>query len=114
MGLTTKAGLAVRLCFFSSGFLGHGAAECVVAPVEGHLIQKRVISFRRASVILQQLRMSMHTEAAEVLLERRGCAGVITLNRLNALSLNMIQQIYPQLKKWKQDLDTFLIIIKGA
>lgn len=59
----------------------------------------------------------MHTEAAEVLLERRGCGGVITLNRpkfLNALSLNMIRQIYPQLKTWEQDPDTFLIIIKGA
>uniref|UniRef100_E0CX19 3-hydroxyisobutyryl-CoA hydrolase n=1 Tax=Mus musculus TaxID=10090 RepID=E0CX19_MOUSE len=77
----------------------------------------RVSSFRRASVILQHLRMSMHTEAAEVLLERRGCGGVITLNRpkfLNALSLNMIRQIYPQLKTWEQDPDTFLIIIKGA
>lgn len=45
--------------------------------------------------------MSVHTEAPEVLLERRGCAGVITLNRpksLNALSLSMIRQIYPQLK----------------
>ncbi|CAH6791610.1 Hibch [Phodopus roborovskii] len=74
-------------------------------------------SLRRASVILQHLRMSMHTEAAEVLLERRGCAGVITLNRpkfLNALSLSMIRQIYPQLKKWEQDSETFLIIIKGA
>lgn len=61
--------------------------------------------------------MSKHTETAEVLLERRGCAGVITLNRpklLNALSLNMIRQIYPQLKKWERDPDTFLIIIKGA
>ncbi|XP_031223275.1 3-hydroxyisobutyryl-CoA hydrolase, mitochondrial isoform X4 [Mastomys coucha] len=77
----------------------------------------RFSSCRRASVILQHLRMSVHTEAAEVLLERRGCAGVITLNRpkfLNALSLNMIRQIYPQLKKWEQDPDTFLIIIKGA
>lgn len=46
--------------------------------------------------------MSKHTDAAaEVLLERKGCAGVITLNRpkfLNALNLSMIQQIYPQLK----------------
>jgi hypothetical protein len=46
--------------------------------------------------------MSKHTEAAgEVLLERKGCAGVITLNRpklLNALTQNMIRQIYPQLK----------------
>ncbi|XP_057600489.1 3-hydroxyisobutyryl-CoA hydrolase, mitochondrial isoform X2 [Hippopotamus amphibius kiboko] len=63
-------------------------------------------------------RMSMHTDAAaEVLLERKGCAGVITLNRpkfLNALNFSMIQQIYPQLKKWEQDPETFLIIIKGA
>lgn len=47
-------------------------------------------------------KLSAHTDAAgEVLLERRGCAGVITLNRpkaLNALNLNMIRQIYPQLK----------------
>ncbi|CAO2616134.1 3-hydroxyisobutyryl-CoA hydrolase, mitochondrial [Lemmus lemmus] len=63
------------------------------------------------------MRQSVHTEAPEVLLERRGCAGVITLNRpkfLNALSLNMIRQIYPQLKKWEQDPETFLILIKGA
>ena len=46
--------------------------------------------------------MSNHTDAAaEVLLERKGCAGVITLNRprfLNTLTLNMIRQIYAQLK----------------
>lgn len=62
--------------------------------------------------------MSKHTATAgEVLLERRGCAGVITLNRpkfLNALTLNMIRQIYAQLKKWEQDPETFLIIIKGT
>lgn len=61
--------------------------------------------------------MSNHTDAAEVLFERKGCAGVITLNRpklLNALSFNMIRQIYPKLKKWEQDPETFLIIIKGA
>lgn len=37
----------------------------------------------------------------EVLLEKVGNAGVITMNRpkvLNALSLTMIRQIYPQLK----------------
>lgn len=56
-------------------------------------------------------------DAAEVLLERKGCAGVITLNRpkvLNALSLDMIRRIYLQLKKWEQDPETLLIIIKGA
>lgn len=44
--------------------------------------------------------MSSRAEA-EVLLEKVGCAGVITMNRpkvLNALNLSMIRQIYPQLK----------------
>lgn len=44
--------------------------------------------------------MSSRAEA-EVLLERVGCAGVITINRpkvLNALNLSMIRQVYPQLK----------------
>uniref|UniRef100_A0A8C6TCX8 3-hydroxyisobutyryl-CoA hydrolase n=1 Tax=Neogobius melanostomus TaxID=47308 RepID=A0A8C6TCX8_9GOBI len=39
----------------------------------------------------------------EVLLQRVGRAGVITMNRpkvLNALNLSMIRQIYPQLKVW--------------
>ncbi|XP_045415529.1 3-hydroxyisobutyryl-CoA hydrolase, mitochondrial isoform X1 [Lemur catta] len=79
---------------------------------------ERFNAFKRTNIILQHLRMSKHTDVAgDVLLERKGCAGVITLNRpkfLNALSLNMIRQIYPQLKRWEQDPETFLIIIKGA
>lgn len=43
-----------------------------------------------------------HTDSeADVLLQKKGGAGIITLNRpkvLNALSLRMIQQIYPQIK----------------
>ncbi|XP_057600490.1 3-hydroxyisobutyryl-CoA hydrolase, mitochondrial isoform X3 [Hippopotamus amphibius kiboko] len=81
-------------------------------------LMSRFNASKRTNIILQHLRMSMHTDAAaEVLLERKGCAGVITLNRpkfLNALNFSMIQQIYPQLKKWEQDPETFLIIIKGA
>ncbi|XP_078260692.1 3-hydroxyisobutyryl-CoA hydrolase, mitochondrial isoform X2 [Rhinoraja longicauda] len=53
----------------------------------------------------------------EVLLMKSGCAGIITLNRpkaLNALNLSMIRQIYPQLKKWEQNNETSLVIIKGA
>ncbi|KAG3274883.1 3-hydroxyisobutyryl-CoA hydrolase, transcript variant X2 [Ictidomys tridecemlineatus] len=65
-------------------------------------LMSRFNSFRRTNIILQHLRMSKHTEAAEdVLLEKKGCAGVITLNRpklLNALNLNMTQKIYSQLK----------------
>ncbi|NWY52251.1 HIBCH protein, partial [Chionis minor] len=78
----------------------------------------RLKPFNRLQVILQHLKMSKHTDStAEVLLEKRGAAGIITLNRpkaLNALNLPMIQQIYPQIKAWEQDPETFLIIIKGT
>lgn len=52
--------------------------------------------------------MSSRAEA-EVLLEKVGCAGVITMNRpkvLNALNFSMVRQIYPQLKVcvWKEPL----------
>nr|XP_061799953.1 3-hydroxyisobutyryl-CoA hydrolase, mitochondrial-like [Nerophis lumbriciformis] len=53
----------------------------------------------------------------EVLLEKVGRTGVITLNRpkvLNALNLTMIRAIYPQLKQWESGDDTDLVIIKGA
>uniref|UniRef100_A0A8C3VCB8 3-hydroxyisobutyryl-CoA hydrolase n=1 Tax=Catharus ustulatus TaxID=91951 RepID=A0A8C3VCB8_CATUS len=66
----------------------------------------------------QSRKMSKQTDStAEVLLEKKGGAGIITLNRpkaLNALNLPMIQQIYPQIKTWEQDPETFLIIIKGT
>ncbi|XP_076119813.1 3-hydroxyisobutyryl-CoA hydrolase, mitochondrial isoform X1 [Alosa pseudoharengus] len=68
---------------------------------------------------LQRIRghmMSSHA-GSEVLSEKVGNAGVITLNRpkaLNALNLPMIRHIYPQLKKWDQDSDIDLVIIKGA
>lgn len=53
----------------------------------------------------------------DVLLDKVGRAGVITMNRpkvLNALNLSMIRQIYPKLKKWDQDLETDIVIIKGV
>ncbi|KAM9189576.1 3-hydroxyisobutyryl-CoA hydrolase, mitochondrial isoform 2-T2 [Mergus octosetaceus] len=78
----------------------------------------RLKPFNRLQVILQHLKMCKHTDSSdEVLLEKKGGAGIITLNRpkaLNALNLSMIQQIYPQIKAWEQDPETFLIIIKGT
>nr|XP_042698371.1 3-hydroxyisobutyryl-CoA hydrolase, mitochondrial isoform X2 [Chrysemys picta bellii] len=82
------------------------------------LYLNRLKPFSRLQIILQHLNMSKTTDsAAEVLLEKRGCAGVITMNRpkaLNALNLSMIRQIYPQLKTWEKDPETSLIIIKGT
>ncbi|KAK7938317.1 hypothetical protein WMY93_001643 [Mugilogobius chulae] len=65
---------------------------------------------------IQSHMMSSQPEP-EVLMQRVGRAGVITMNRpkvLNALNLNMIRSIYPQLKKWESDNDTDLVIIKGV
>ncbi|NXA07664.1 HIBCH protein, partial [Sapayoa aenigma] len=78
----------------------------------------RLKPLHRLQVILQHLKMSNQTDStAEVLLEKRGGAGIITLNRpkaLNALNFSMVQKIYPQIKMWEQDPETFLIIIKGT
>ncbi|NWJ11389.1 HIBCH protein, partial [Crypturellus undulatus] len=78
----------------------------------------RLLPLSRLQVILQHVKMSKHTDStAEVLLEKRGGAGIITLNRpkaLNAINLSMIRQVYPQIKTWEQDPETFLIIIKGT
>lgn len=66
------------------------------------VIQHENTLFYLVSLFLHVQNTSKHTDsAAEVLLEKKGCAGVITMNRpkaLNALNLSMIRQIYPQLK----------------
>ncbi len=57
------------------------------------------------------------TTEPEVLLERRGEAGVITLNRpkaLNALTHAMVRQIEPQLRAWAQDGAVSRVILKAA
>ncbi|XP_077473137.1 3-hydroxyisobutyryl-CoA hydrolase, mitochondrial [Stigmatopora argus] len=72
-------------------------AICRLHRIQGHMMSSRV--------------------EPEVLLEKVGRAGVITMNRpkvLNALNLTMIRAIYPQLKEWETDSDTDLVIIKGS
>lgn len=57
------------------------------------------------------------TTEPEVLFERHGEAGVILLNRpkaLNALTLDMVRAIHPQLIAWAQDRAVTRVIIKGA
>ncbi len=60
--------------------------------------------------------MSMPDEP-EVLFARDGVAGIITLNRpkaMNALTLNMVRAIHPQLIAWAADDAVKLVIIEGA
>ncbi|MAB13817.1 enoyl-CoA hydratase/isomerase family protein [Parvibaculum sp.] len=56
-------------------------------------------------------------KSEEVLFEKRGVAGIITLNRpkaLNALTLGMVRLIHPQLDAWAKDDSIQLVIIEGA
>jgi enoyl-CoA hydratase len=53
----------------------------------------------------------------EVLIERRGAAGVITLNRpkaLNALTHGMVRAIWPQMLAWRDDPAVTRVVIQGA
>lgn len=57
------------------------------------------------------------SQEAEVLFSRIGAAGLITLNRpkaLNALTLNMVRLIHPQLNEWAHDPSIKLVMIEGA
>ena len=53
----------------------------------------------------------------EVLVERRGAAAILTLNRpkaLNALTLAMFHEIGPLLKEWDEDPQVASIVVRGA
>ena len=53
----------------------------------------------------------------DVLLERRGSAGLITLNRpkaLNALNLEMVRELTIALKAWRDDPAVLLVAIRGT
>ena len=54
---------------------------------------------------------------AEALVERRGSAGVIVLNRpkaLNALTLTMVRLIGAALDDWERDPDVTRVVVRGA
>ncbi|MBW8308241.1 MAG: enoyl-CoA hydratase/isomerase family protein [Candidatus Paracaedibacteraceae bacterium] len=54
---------------------------------------------------------------SEVLISKRGQAGIITLNRpkaLNSLNLEMIRTIMKTLKQWERDDQVVCVIIEGA
>uniref|UniRef100_A0A665W3V0 3-hydroxyisobutyryl-CoA hydrolase n=1 Tax=Echeneis naucrates TaxID=173247 RepID=A0A665W3V0_ECHNA len=85
----------------------------------GHECPLSLSSRLRTLCRLQRIQAHMMSSQVEpeVLLEKMGRAGVITMNRpkvLNALTMNMIQQIYRQLKQWENDSETDIVIIRGA
>ena len=58
----------------------------------------------------------MNTEP-EILFERRGCAGFVTLNRpyaLNAATDNMVRQLARQLDVWENDSAIAHVVVKAA
>ena len=53
----------------------------------------------------------------EILCERQGCAGLITLNRpqaLNALTLTMVREMRRALDSWEQDPAVTRVVVTGA
>jgi enoyl-CoA hydratase len=61
--------------------------------------------------------MTADTLTGEVVLETRGPLGLITLNRpkaLNALTLDMIHRMHPQLDDWAADPAVRAVVIRGA
>jgi Enoyl-CoA hydratase/carnithine racemase len=53
----------------------------------------------------------------EILFERRGSAGVVTLNRpqaLNAVTLIMVRALREQLDAWRDDPAVSRVVITGA
>ena len=53
----------------------------------------------------------------EVLVERRGCAGFLTLNRpkaLNALNLGMVRAMAAALDDWERDPTIERVVVAGA
>ena len=56
-------------------------------------------------------------DAAEILFERRGSIGIVTLNRpkaLNALTLGMIRRMDPQMRAWAADPEVKAVVVQGA
>jgi len=57
------------------------------------------------------------TKSQDIILEEKGGVGWITLNRpkaLNALNLEMIREMHPQLSKWQDDPAIKTVVVKGS
>ena len=55
--------------------------------------------------------------STDIQFERRGTAGIVTLNRpraLNALTLEMVRALFAQLKAWRDDVVITRVIVTAA
>ena len=55
--------------------------------------------------------------SAEILFERRGTAGLVTLNRpqaLNAVTLGMVRALTRQLNEWRGDPSVTRVVLTAA
>lgn len=84
--------------------------------VHRYFCTRRAFSLCMSSHLTQHNKKMSTNSSEEVILERIGNKGIITLNRpkaLNALNLSMIKKIYPQLRNWEMDNTMKMVIIKG-
>jgi enoyl-CoA hydratase len=61
--------------------------------------------------------MAMPSEQPEVVFERRGTAGIVTLNRpaaLNAVTAAMVRRLHAQLEAWRDDAAVTRILVTAA
>jgi enoyl-CoA hydratase len=59
----------------------------------------------------------MTSDDPEILFDRRGAAGVVTLNRpkaLNAVTHGMVQRLHAQLDAWRDDASVTRVVVTGA
>ena len=59
----------------------------------------------------------MTSDAPEILFERRGAAGIVTLNRpkaLNAVTHGMVRRLHAQLDAWRDDPAVTRVVVTGA
>src|SRR6516225_6960461 len=71
----------------------------------------------RGTMVEIERQPAASAKAADILFERRGNLGLITLNRphaLNALTLDMMRALDPRLDEWEADPRVQAVAIRGA
>ncbi len=73
--------------------------------------------WRTTAFLVNNKMIKTHMTDSEILFDRKGSLGLVTLNRpkaLNALTLDMIRQFDPQLRRWASDDGVKAIVVQGV